>query len=190
MYEITGKLLILKYPLRLSHTLSKGVYYIMKEIQLGRQGKNKGKHVALVDDEDFEYLSQWNWSVMKRRNTFYACRNVIVDGGRTKVLMHCVIMSGKNIDHRDHNGCNNTRSNLRFCTVSENGMNRIKHAGTSSIYKGVSFFKRDSNWTAQIQINGKPIRLGTFDTEVDAAKAYNAKAIELFCEFANLNIIN
>ena len=100
-------------------------------------------------------------------------------------------MNGKGIDHRDMNGLNNQRSNLRFCTLSQNAMNRRKRENTSSIYKGVYFNnQRGKKWKAQIRINGKQIHLGLFDFEVDAARAYNMKAIELFCEFANLNIID
>lgn len=104
--------------------------------------------------------------------------------------MHIEIMGKRGIDHRDHNGLNNQKSNLRFCTPSENAMNARKNENSSSVYKGVCFFNRDKKWLAQIQVNGKPIRLGCFASEVEAAKAYNNKAIELFCEFANLNIID
>ena len=161
----------------------------MKEIELSKFGKNRGKYVALVDEEDFEMLNQFNWCVKKDGCTFYAFRVTIVDGRRTTLYMHCVIMNGKGIDHRDGNGCNNQKSNLRFCTGSENQMNQRKQKNRSSIYKGVTFNRTDKKWMAQIHINGKNIHLGRFILEVEAAKAYNAKAIELFCEFANLNII-
>lgn len=161
----------------------------MKEIKLGQRGKNRGKYVALVDDEDFENLNNFKWYAKKHGNTFYAVREVIVNGKTRQVRMHQIILGGKGIDHVDRNGLNNQRSNLRFCTVSENGMNRMKQGNTSSIYKGVSFIKSIGKWKASIMINWKPIYLGTFNTEVEAAKAYNDKAISLFCEFANLNII-
>lgn len=101
--------------------------------------------------------------------------------------MHWEIMNGKGIDHRDGNGCNNRRSNLRFATKSENGMNQRKRENTSSIYKGVYFHKPSGKWLAHIMINGKSIHLGYFVDEIDAAKAYDAKAIVLFKEFTNLN---
>ena len=85
---------------------------------------------------------------------------------------------------------NNQKSNLRFYTRGENQMNRQKQGNVSSIYKGVSFSKDHKKWRARIRIKDNIIHLGYFISETDAAIAYNAKAIELFCEFANLNIIN
>jgi len=161
----------------------------MKEIKLSQIGKNKGKYVALVDDEDYDVLNQFKWYATKQGNTLYAKRNITVDGKHKKVRMHCAIMNRKSIDHRDGDGLNNQKSNLRFCTRSENGMNRIKHKSMSSIYKGVSLNKPNGKWIAHIKINGKVIHLGYFFSEVDAAMAYNKKAISLFCEFANLNNI-
>ena len=153
----------------------------MKEIKL-TQGK-----VALVDDDDFEALSQFKWYANKIGKTFYVVRKSKDDGKWKTIYMHNEIMCGKGIDHMDGNGLNNQRSNLRFCTHQENMMNQRKQGNRSSIYKGVSFFKRDNNWEAYININRKRIRLGNFDSEVESAKAYNDKAIELFGEFANLN---
>lgn len=153
----------------------------MKEIELS-QGK-----VALVDDEVFDYLNQFKWCAVKYRNTFYAVRNFRIDGKHKNKFMHGEVMNGKGIDHRDMNGLNNQKSNLRFCTKSENAMNMRKMENASSIYKGVHFFKQTGKWQAYITINRKRIHLGYFDSEIDAAKSYNEKAIELFCEFANLN---
>jgi len=69
-------------------------------------------------------------------------------------------------------------------------MNRQKQGNVSSIYKGVSFYKSYSKWRATIMINSKQVHLGYFVSEIEAAKAYNAKAIELYGEFANINNIN
>lgn len=154
----------------------------MKEIKLS-QGK-----VSLVDDEDYEYLNQFKWFADKHRNTYYAGRQESRHLGlqRTK-LMHCVIMNHKGIDHIDGNGLNNQKSNLRKCTNSQNAMNRTQIKGTSSKYKGVSFHKRDKKWYSYIKKDQKLINLGSFTNEVDAAKAYDKKAIELFGEFSRLN---
>lgn len=163
--------------------LSRGVF-IMKEIKL-TQGK-----VAMVDDEDYQYLNGFKWYASKAGNVFYAMKAITVDGKRKTQYMHNVILNGKGIDHIDRNGCNNQKSNLRFCTQSENGMNRTKMENASSIFKGVCFNKSAKKWMVRIQINSKVIYLGLFASEIEAAKAYNAKAIELFGEFANLNNIN
>ena len=93
------------------------------------------------------------------------------------------------VDHIDRNPKNNSLSNLRWCTHQENMMNRTKHKNTSSLYKGVSWFKRDKKWQSQIQIDGKRIHLGSFNSEEEAARVYNEKAIEIFGEFSSLNNI-
>jgi len=164
----------------------------MKEIQLSqhRVCENRGKYVALVDDEDFEYLNQFKWCAMKGRSSFYAVRKIGIIGKKHNQSMHVEILNGKGIDHIDHNGLNNQKSNLRLCSQSENCMNTKKRENTSSIYKGVSFHNCTKKWLAQISINGRHIHIGLFVSEIEAAKAYNKKAIELFCEFANLNIID
>lgn len=155
----------------------------MKEIKL-TQGQ-----VALVDDEDFEYLNQFKWFAAKNGNYTYARRNIRVNGKRTKIFMHQVIMNGKNIDHANRNGCDNRRFNLRFSNKSENSMNCKKQDNKSSIFKGVCLDKKSLKWRSNIKINGKQKYLGNFNFEKDAALAYNKKAIEFFGEFANLNII-
>lgn len=153
----------------------------MKEIQL-TQGK-----IALVDDSNFDGLNQFKWYAAKLGRTFYAVRSVRVDGKQKSVRMHCEILGGSLIDHIDHDGLNNQKSNLRFCTASENCMNKRKRENCVSIYKGICFHKQHKKWLAHIKINRKDNHLGYFSSEIEAAKAYNAKAIELFGEFANLN---
>ena len=91
------------------------------------------------------------------------------------------------VDHIDHDKANNQMTNLRWATLSENQGNQQLQANTSSKYKGVSWHKRIKRWNAKIMHKGKRIHLGYFDDDIDAAKAYNAKAIELFGEYAYLN---
>jgi len=165
----------------------------MKEIKLSQTGKNRGKYVALVDDEDFEYLNQFKWCVEKHKNTYYARRIIILENNtRMLILMHRVIMKDSNefgVDHKDHNGLNNQKSNLRMATRSQNGVNRSSHGKVK--YLGVSIhvnkgYKR-IKYMSCITLNGEYYYLGVFDSAEDAAYAYDMKAKELFGEFANLN---
>jgi hypothetical protein len=106
--------------------------------------------------------------------------------------MHRQILNPKESDHVDHingNGLDNRRDNIRACSCSQNLMNRQNHRPTTSGYKGVSLHKRNKTWRATINLNGKQIYAGCYATPVEAALAYNAKAIELFGEFARPNVI-
>lgn len=95
----------------------------------------------------------------------------------------------KIIDHKNHDKLNNCSSNLREVTASQNSMNSYKQKTNKAGYKGVYFYKRDKKYRAQIVINGTGMCIGSFKTPEDAAEAYNKKAIELFGEYACLNII-
>lgn len=157
----------------------------MKEIQL-----TKGQ-IALVDDEDFEWLNQRKWWAKRHRNTFYAhCR--MIETGKI-VLMHRLILDLTDpkiqTDHKDRNGLNNQKYNLRVATNSQNTANRKSFKNSTSKYLGVRLHKRDNIWEANIQKDGKLMYIGRFKTEEDAALAYNKVAQKLHGEFANLNII-
>ena len=133
----------------------------MKEIQLI---PNK---VALVDDEDYEYLNQWKWRTRKCGYTYYAvCKGV--------VFMHREIMyisKGIIIDHKDRNGLNNQRENLKIVTRSENSKLPLKI--THSGYPGVESIK-PGEWIATINLDGKKVDLGVFPTEEEAYEEVKA----------------
>lgn len=157
----------------------------MKEIPL-TQGK-----VALVDDEDFDYLSQWKWCANKNWHTFYA-RRAIYDPQQKAIYMHRSLLNapdGVEIDHIDGNGLNNTRCNLRLCTRRQNRINSNKRNNTSSKYKGVSWSKDAQKWHASISLNGARKCLGFFPSEDEAALAYNWAAIGIHGRFARLNFL-
>lgn len=147
---------------------------------------------TLVDGEDFEWLSRWKWHAQKCKHTWYAIRN-IYRPRQEKIRMHRLILGfskgdGKQTDHRNSIGLDNRRENLRECTHAQNMQNRrIQQDGVSQ-YKGVNWDKKTGKWRAQIQLNGKVKHLGYSNDEVKAAEFYDAKAKELFGEFAHLNL--
>lgn len=156
----------------------------MREIYLS-QGK-----VALVDDQDFEWLSQWKWSVLITSWTDYAVRSEYVGNYRQKTIrMHRFILGakkGQEIDHHDRNGLNNQRNNLRFCSGSQN-MGNVGSKPHTSKFKGVCRPTGYKKWWAQIKRNGKNTLIGVFDREEDAALAYDKAAIETFGNYARIN---
>jgi len=152
----------------------------MREIKL-TQGK-----VALVDDADFEELSKHKWWAYYRRseNRWYCARKAPsgVERPRQKtVYMHAVIAGtqpGFDTDHIDGDGLNNTRRNLRVCTRAENQHNQTrKNQGRTSRYRGVSWNNKNRKWEAVIRSNWKQAYLGGFDSEHDAAGAYDVAGI-------------
>jgi hypothetical protein len=150
----------------------------MKEIELTQE------QVAIVDDEDYEYLSQWKWHATKHGNTYYAERKP----NKKHCIMARIIMKCENdmvVDHINRDGLDNRKENLRICTIAENGRNKTKSKKTTNPYKGIQ--KNHLKWTAIITYNKFTKCLGNFNSPEEAAIAYDKKARELFGEFANLN---
>lgn len=152
-----------------------------KEIKLINSDK-----IVLVDDEDYSYLSEYEWKLEKW------CVSRKSDG----TFIHRLILNlgpvNKNrtnlVDHIDRNILNNQKSNLRICNDQQNSFNTGPNKNTSSIYKGVS--KRDDKWVSTIEFNGKLMKLGYYIEEEKAALAYDFMARKLFKEFAYLNFPN
>ncbi len=143
---------------------------------------------ALVDGKNYEWLMQWKWFLHKGHSTDYARRHGIPRG--KKIYMHRQIMNppkGILIDHKNDTGLDNRESNLRECNSSQNIANSRGRKKKTSLFKGVSWNKRDCKWEAFIGYNKKKIRLGMFAQEKDAAKAYDNKAKELYGDFARKN---
>ena len=162
-----------------------------KEIKL-TQGK-----IAIVDKEDFEWLGEFKWSAFTAHGIYYAqtwnpkSLRLIRGVGRY-TFMHRLILNckkGEIVDHINHNGLDNRRSNLRIVTIQQNAMNSRPRKGGTSKYKGVCLSKRDNRWQAKIKFNKNTIWLGSYASEVDAAKAYNQAALKYFGEYACLNEI-
>jgi hypothetical protein len=148
------------------------------------------KWAVFVDDEDYDELNRYEWSASISGDLIYAHRRYILsDGTVTKRLMHRLIMKAKNgdmIDHIDHNGLNNQKSNLRFCTPLQNSANARPNKCSKTGFRGVCVLK-DKTYKAQISLNGSMVELGKFSTPEEAAKIYNERAKEVFGDFAYLN---
>lgn len=162
--------------------------------QIPLHGKKARGRVAFIDEEDWELVSRHRWQLHEmpqrlglRTNGPYAKTHTYQDGRRVGLAMHVLIMGQVGVDHIDGNGLNNRRSNLRPATISQNGANRRKQAGTSSVFKGVCWNKRRKKWSATIRYDGKTRSLGYFVNEEDAARAYDAAALATWGEYARPN---
>jgi hypothetical protein len=148
-----------------------------------------GRGVALVDDADLEWLSQYRWRAYLSNGKLYTKAWITPRPNLESQSMHRLILPGvAEVDHANGNGLDNQRHNLRPATRSQQMMNRRKSAGCSSQFKGVSWNRRQGCWEAYCGTSGKDRRrLGTFADEIEAARAYDAAAREMFGEFARLN---
>ena len=141
-------------------------------------------HIALVDDKDYDFVSQKRWYAGGPNKSY------VVSTANSRITLHRYILNppkGMVIDHIDGNGLNCTRANMRVCRHAQNLMNRGKTKNNKSGYKGVFYFKRDGNWAAQIRANGKNLHLVYFDNPIAAARSYDAAAIKYHGEFAKPN---
>ena len=154
--------------------------------------------VALVDDEDFERINNYHWRVNEYGGMAikkYRAQTQIYKspGKNKKIKMHRMVLGltdpNIKVDHIDGNGLNNQKSNLRICTMAQNGCNMLKPNNNTSGYKGVYFRKdgRPKPWFAAIMVNYKSIRIGSYLTKEEAALAYNEAAKKYHGEFARVN---
>ena len=164
----------------------------MQGIILGTKKKNYGERLfALVDDEDYEMLNKIPWHAIKSKSGKLVYASHLTKNNQ-RVYMHEMIIGlkpGLIVDHKDGDGLNNQSGNLRLCNQQQNQMNQRVNTKTSSIYKGVSWSKHDKVWVSYIYHNYKRRHLGSFVSELSAAKEYNVAALDMFGEFARLNIL-
>lgn len=152
----------------------------------------KGYH-AKVDDEDFDRLSKFNWSLhsmTRRSKKLYAATHI--PRSQEYITMHRLItgaQKGQSVDHINDDGLDNRKENLRVCSHAENLRNRGKNINNTSGFKGVEHKKIGKPWMARITVNYRSIYLGTFKDKLDAAMAYNVAALKYHGEFARLNVI-
>lgn len=164
-----------------------------RKIQLS-QGK-----VTLVDNSDYEFLNRWKWSAFRRQRctTFYVVRNAPQAAGRRNIYMHRILLglqdpetgeslSDREGDHRNGNGLDNRRVNLRALTHKQNAYNQRRGRTRSSRYKGVSKLP-NGRWRAQIKVNYRQVFLGHFRREDDAAHAYDVAARVAWGDLARTN---
>ncbi len=163
----------------------------MKRIEL-----SKGK-IAIIDDCDYQKISQFNWYASQEKNGLWYARAYVEtkEHKQRKIRMHRLVLNmtredRHQVDHRNHNGLDNRRCNLRIVSNAQNSMNRRKQDGCTSKYKGVCWDADRNKWRAVIHLNNKKFNLGRFIDEVSAARAYNEKAREMYGEYALFNVIN
>ena len=154
----------------------------MKEIPL-TQGQT-----AIIDEEDYSYISQYKWRAGKNGNKLCAIRTALISGKRKTVRMHRIIAdtpAGMQTDHINGNSMDNRKENLRICTNQQNSFNRKKPNKNNKLgIKGVQWVERIKKFRAQIRINDKTIHLGLFTVASNADNAYRKAEEKYFGEFA------
>jgi len=140
--------------------------------------------IAYVDREDYKLVVPFKWRVKRNGRTNYA----ISDTGGKRVWMHKIVLqTTERVDHKDDDGLNNRRSNLRLLDNTNNIRRKRPNLSGTSKFKGVSRFR--DRWQASIKVNGKSIWIGLFIDERNAALAYDNAAKLYFGEHARINII-
>jgi len=149
---------------------------------------------VLIDDEDIGFVENTIWYVCS--NGYVSCRvyKGVVDGKikRKRFLLHRLIVKAKQgeiVDHVSGNKLDNRKLNLRFVTASQSRANIATTVINKSGFKGVIYYPSKKLYKAQVVKDCRQHYLGYYKNPIDAAKAYNKKALELFGEFARLNII-
>lgn len=145
--------------------------------------------VSLIDVEDYEAVTAaGKWYANPSCRTFYARRKRLVGKGKwIATTIHTLITGWPLVDHRNGDGLDNRRANLRPATVTQNGMSRRRRIDNTTGYKGVIYRKDRSYWTAAVSVRGRSQHLGCFSTPADAARAYDVAARAAYGEFARLN---
>jgi hypothetical protein len=155
-------------------------------------GKKHPGRFALVDPEDAERVLSYRWCpAMVAQNGDRQYIYAVSGKARPSRYMHRFILGVTDrrifVDHKNHDGLDNRRCNLRIGTNQQNQANSRPRSGASSMYKGVSWDRRQRRWIAVITFSGKSHYLGSFHDEREAAEAYDGAALSLFGSRALLN---
>lgn len=145
---------------------------------------------AIIDEEDLPLVSQYRWCVYVKPHTTYAVAYREHDNSLQTIRMHRLIMGdppGLDIDHRNRNGLDNRKENLRAATRTQNMQNQRRHRNSRYPYKGIARDKSGRYWRAAIYVNGRRKDIGRFATPEEAARAYDEAAVRYFGEFARTN---
>lgn len=154
-------------------------------------------YFALVDEDDYYWVSQFNWCAIELNGQVYARRSkkkgTLRSNEPYEVYLHRVIAKctdkSKVVDHIDHDGLNCQKNNLRICSAEENKRYTSSHKDSFSKHLGVSFDKSRNKWIAQLKHNGVRVLSKRYDTELEAAQAYNKASLLYNKEFATINTI-
>ena len=154
----------------------------------------KGK-TAIVDDEDYYWVSQWNWCAVELSGIWYAKRSkkkgVLRNCESYEIYLHRVVTRTIDkelvVDHLDSDGLNNQKSNLRVCTLAENNSHTSSHRDSSSKFLGVSYDAARNKWKVSLRCKGRTVLNKRFNTETEAALAYNDAARRYLGNNVNFN---
>jgi hypothetical protein len=146
---------------------------------------------TILDSLDYYRLRHYKWYVRGNGSNLYAARTQLTANLRNKTIyMHRQIMNppkNRVVDHKNCTSLDNRTANLRIVTHAQNMRNRRKRNGTSSKYIGVWLDNKRKKYTAQIRYRGRKLWLGRFDSEIDAAHAYDSAAKRYFGDMIRLN---
>lgn len=146
--------------------------------------------VAMIDLDDYQDISRFNWHAQINRNTVYALRSYKDENGvwRKELMHRRILKMVDRVDHRNHNGLDNRRTNLRQASKSQNQYNRSgRRKDNTSGFQGVSWNSRDLVWQAKAAADGVNYALGSYSSAEEAARAYDDFVSHRHGEFAYLN---